>query len=877
MRQNTCRLIASILIFVLILAFVGCNGGTEPTDPSTIPTGTTLQTQGTTAPETSTPGTSAQETTVPETTVPETTVLDTTEPETTVPKATAPETTVPPTTIPSGTVPPVTTPSATKPDDDAQDTTNIPDDVNGKTCPECGFAWADWVVYRTATCTIEGEGYRWCTKCNYVVNLHIDKLPHTPISDPAIAATCTTAGRTAGSHCSACNVTLSGLEQVPALGHNLVVTPGKQPTASTDGMTFACNCGNCGEVYAKHVTIPTYAVTYNDNYYYTQLTSKSNGAALQKLYQRLDEQAMSFHFDTSRNAADNIAFSVTYSDLGISSDDAVQVWLYYRNDHPLYYWIGNEIQYSGAELHIITDKEYALGADRAKLNTNVTDAIKKYMDLIGGETSEYYIALILHDAVIQAIDYARDPIYNNPEDDAWAHNIIGVLGGRGVVCEGYAKTYQLLLNAAGLDNIYVGGTAGESSNNREAHAWNMAKMDDGQWYWFDLTWDDRPSHYLGIGYQNFCVNDTQDTNWGECGWTAEKLSFLQTHIPDSVALPARSNHVFNQCNKPLLRDTFTVNGFSYIVNGVNTVQLTHVGLTGAISIPETVSYKGISFIVNAIGGVDENGRYNTTSVVEFASGVTTVSIPKTVEFIWEYAFRQTVSGFIVAADNPKFTARDGALYTKSLYTLICYPADAAPVDRFVIPDETYIIANGALSACDGRFIELVLGKNVEIIGFANWGDGYPDARITGSFGGNIVAGELGMIRQSHNFPTPLTISVHPENKNFSVIDGIVYALDNNHPCTAYVAAHSDATHLVVADGTTRLEFAAFQACKVLESIVIPVSVTKIEQCLMNNDAFREIRYQGTTSQWKTIPKELDFSHFPNQVSVICTDGTITLN
>ena len=445
MRQNTCRIIASILIFGLMLAFVGCNGGTEPTVPSAMPTGTNQQTQGTTAPETSIPGTS---------------VLETTAPETTVPEATAPETTVPPTTIPSGTVPPVTTPSATKPDDDAQDTTNIPDDVNGKTCPECGFAWADWVVYRTATCTIEGEGYRWCTKCNYVVNLHIDKLPHTPISDPAIAATCTTAGRTAGSHCSACNVTLSGLEQVPALGHNLVVTPGKQPTASTDGMTFACNCGNCGEVDAKHVTIPTYAVTYNDNYYYTQLTSKSNGAALQKLYQRLDEQAMSFHFDTSRNAADNIAFSVTYSDLGISSDDAVQVWLYYRNDHPLYYWIGNEIQYSGAELHIITDKEYALGADRAKLNTNVTNAIKKYMDLIGGETSEYYIALILHDAVIQAIDYARDPIYNNPEDDAWAHNIIGVLGGRGVVCEGYAKTYQLLLNAAGLDNIYVGGTAG---------------------------------------------------------------------------------------------------------------------------------------------------------------------------------------------------------------------------------------------------------------------------------------------------------------------------------------------------------------------------------------------------------------------------------
>ena len=115
MKQNTYRLIASILIFVLTLIFVGCNGGTEPTDPSTIPTGTTQQTQGTTAPETSTPGTSAPETTVPETTLPETTVPETTVPETTVPETTVPETTVPETTVPETTVPEITVPETTTP------------------------------------------------------------------------------------------------------------------------------------------------------------------------------------------------------------------------------------------------------------------------------------------------------------------------------------------------------------------------------------------------------------------------------------------------------------------------------------------------------------------------------------------------------------------------------------------------------------------------------------------------------------------------------------------------------------------------------------------------------------------------------------------
>ena len=115
MKQNTYRLIASILLFVLTLIFVGCNGGTEPTDLSTTPTGTTEQTQGTTAPETSTPGTSAPETTVPETTVPETTVPETTVPETTVPETTVPETTAPVETQPPVTQPPVTQPPVTEP------------------------------------------------------------------------------------------------------------------------------------------------------------------------------------------------------------------------------------------------------------------------------------------------------------------------------------------------------------------------------------------------------------------------------------------------------------------------------------------------------------------------------------------------------------------------------------------------------------------------------------------------------------------------------------------------------------------------------------------------------------------------------------------
>jgi transglutaminase/protease-like cytokinesis protein 3 len=103
------------------------------------------------------------------------------------------------------------------------------------------------------------------------------------------------------------------------------------------------------------------------------------------------------------------------------------------------------------------------------------------------------------------MEYAYEADGSTPENDAWAHNILGVFEKKTGVCEAYSKTFQLLLNYCGVDNIYVTGYA------TEPHAWNLAKMDDGSWYWFDLTWDDKSdtnSNTLdwawGIWYNYFC-------------------------------------------------------------------------------------------------------------------------------------------------------------------------------------------------------------------------------------------------------------------------------------------------------------------------------------------------------------------------------------
>ena len=56
--------------------------------------------------------------------------------------------------------------------------------------------------------------------------------------------------------------------------------------------------------------------------------------------------------------------------------------------------------------------------------------------------------------------------------------------GKGV-CLGFASTFQLLMDMAGVECLTVVGAAFDS---REDHAWNMVRL-DGEWYCVDATWD----------------------------------------------------------------------------------------------------------------------------------------------------------------------------------------------------------------------------------------------------------------------------------------------------------------------------------------------------------------------------------------------------
>lgn len=142
--------------------------------------------------------------------------------------------------------------------------------------PEHIHAFGEWTTTKKANCTADGTNERYCS-CGEKQTQTVGALGHVEVVDAAVAATCTTDGKTEGKYCSRCNETLVAQTAVGKLGHVEVVDVAVAATCTADGKTEGKHCSRCSTVLVSQTVLSSSGHKYNNGKITTQATCNQSG------------------------------------------------------------------------------------------------------------------------------------------------------------------------------------------------------------------------------------------------------------------------------------------------------------------------------------------------------------------------------------------------------------------------------------------------------------------------------------------------------------------------------------------------------------------------------------------------------------------------
>ena len=533
------------------------------------------------------------------------------------------------------------------------------------------------------------------------------------------------------------------IEMAPVKENIVEATCRKQ--GSLDYVTYCATCGE--ELSREHIIIPaSNHLLYNGvctkcNEKLTDICENSLGVHYLSLYEKgqkyiefynaINERLKNAYNDLTNVLSD---FSFNYSDYSLTAIEAINICDRINCEHPLYYFLSGNYSYNDETITMCVTDEYFSASARK----TVQDEICTFLNNFGGEDI-FDTLLHAHDYILDSVDYLYDG-NGDPSDETFVHNIVGVIENMGAVCEGYAKSFQLVCDYCDIPSLMVTG-----SSNSQSHAWNIVEIDD-EWYWVDTTWDDTsfgtnlPSYFLsGFGlpnYNYFLVSDSyfmRDHVLGQNNIALSNSSFM-------YAIENRSgNEYYANSNRTKLNSYFKSNSIVYQIVGYQKVSVANIDVDGVAYIPESVVYDNCCYRTISIGTYFEgeiispnNGGYiysqygGNSSILVVEEKVTSLHIPKTIEYIYDmsltssarlsnyydgYSWRiqNYLNEFVVDETNPFFRSIDGVLYTKDMKTLVAYPFGSNKT-QYYLPDEV-VYADDLVFSGIGSLELIVFNEN----------------------------------------------------------------------------------------------------------------------------------------------------------------------
>ena len=328
---------------------------------------------------------------------------------------------------------------------------------------------------------------------------------------------------------------------------------------------------------------------------------------------------------------------------------------------------------------------------------------------------------------------------------------------------------------------------------------------------------------------------------------------------------------------------FEVDGIFYNIKG-SKVTVTYEGdnyygsssnkYTGYVTIPETVTYNGVTYAVTSIGDhafydcVNLGGitiPNSITSIGDYAfnwcSGLTSITIPKSVTSIGDkvLTYCSGLTSIVVDSDNQKYDSRDNcnAIISTSQKMLV------AGCQNTIIPDGVTIIGESAFHGCIGlrgitipssvksiksyafhhctSLTDVVIPNSVTSLGyFAFYGCSSLKSVTIGNsvttIGGEAFDDCISLT--SVNIPSSVTSIGSWAFRNCRSLTSITVESGNTHydsrdNCNAIIETASNkliagCQNTIIPKTVTAIGSYAFSKCNNLSSVSIPKSITSIE-------------------------------------------------
>ncbi len=330
------------------------------------------------------------------------------------------------------------------------------------------------------------------------------------------------------------------------------------------------------------------------------------------------------------------------------------------DDHPEMFWIGGlaygidgPVQDNGdgtyyAELNtIIVNFDLPEGyADWNAVKTAYDSMMQTVNSVQIEGTTRFEQVKFIHDWIAKRVVYDDEFVYAT---SYYATSVF--LAPYITVCEGYSEAFKMLCDRVGIPCIVVVGDGGGP------HAWNYVKMEDGNWYAVDVTWDDGWTDEKGndlILYDYFLrgANSTEGSFTDSNG-----ITFGKSHIPqgeryntegaitltypsltaegymrmllcaDSKAIVDKGAGVVYLPEGATFEESFIApEGYTLYVDDVNNITEFYVVQNGADEPAET--YRIVRLVKGRLGDVNWDGKVNAVDarwVLQASSGARTLT------------------------------------------------------------------------------------------------------------------------------------------------------------------------------------------------------------------------------------------------------------